>query len=437
MSSALKMLHANGKRGEHPPSWYHATCDTPQYPMLSNDVDTDVCVIGAGYTGLSAALQLRQLGLSVSVLDAQRIAWGASGRNGGQLGSGFNMDQSELEARYGTQQAHALWRIAEQAKRTVHTLCEQHNINAHYQSGIIDAKHRLRLVNDAHRYCDKLAKQYNYDQLEPLSKNDLRKLVDSPNFHGGVLDHGAGHVHPLALATGIANAASKLGANLYELSEARSIERNTDGSLSVQTENGSVRAGNVVLACNGYLDGLEPQVTQRVMPINNFIVATEPLGDLADQLISGNHAVFDSRFVVNYFRLSADKRLLFGGGETYSYQFPKDIASLVRKPLSQVFPQLSDVRIDYAWGGTLAITHSRLPYVRQIKPNVYSASGYSGHGVALAIETGKAIADAIHGDNRTFDQLSALRCARFPGGSLARTALLKGAMSWYAMRDRF
>jgi len=240
----------------------------------------------------------------------------------------------------------------------------------------------------------------------------------------------------------MATAANKLGASIFELSEACSIQHNADSSVTVNTANGNVRAGHVILACNGYLDGLEPKVMQRVMPINNFVVATEPLPDLAEQLISANHAVFDSRFVVNYFRLSKDKRLLFGGGETYSYRFPKDIASLVRKPLLQVFPQLQGVRIDYAWGGTLAITRSRLPYVRQVRPNVYSASGYSGHGVALAVETGKAIADAIQGcntalDNRTYEHLRTLNCARVPGDSFVRTALLKSAMSWYAMRDLF
>jgi len=442
MASALRMLHANGVHGEHPASWYRATCDTTEYPTLSNDIDSDVCVVGAGYTGLSAALRLRQHGLSVSVLDAQRVGWGASGRNGGQLGSGFNMGQDELETRYGVEHAHALWHIAEQAKQTVHTLCKEHGIDTQYQPGIIEAKHRARSVKSAHQYCDKLAKEYHYDQLEPLTKRDLRKLVDSPNYHGGVLDHGAGHVHPLALVTGMATAANKLGASIFELSEACSIQHNADSSVTVNTANGNVRAGHVILACNGYLDGLEPKVMQRVMPINNFVVATEPLPDLAEQLISANHAVFDSRFVVNYFRLSKDKRLLFGGGETYSYRFPKDIASLVRKPLLQVFPQLQGVRIDYAWGGTLAITRSRLPYVRQVRPNVYSASGYSGHGVALAVETGKAIADAIQGcntalDNRTYEHLRTLNCARVPGDSFVRTALLKSAMSWYAMRDLF
>jgi len=191
-----------------------------------------------------------------------------------------------------------------------------------------------------------------------------------------------------------------------------------------------------VYACNGYLGELNTTVQQRVMPINNFIIVTEPLGELADQLLPKRHAVFDSRFVVNYFRLTKDNRLLFGGGENYSYQFPSNIPKLVSKALLPVFPQLKDVSIDYAWGGTLAITRSRLPHVVKLSEHTYSASGYSGHGVALAVESGKAIAKAIAGDSDSFDTLKDLPCSRFPGGSIARQLSLAGAMTWYSMLDR-
>ncbi len=433
----MKLLFSNGTRGEHAPSWYQATCDTPHYPSLEQDIQCDVCVVGAGFTGLSAALHLQALGYSVVVLDAHRVAWGASGRNGGQLGSGFTWDQFELEQHFGHEYAHAMWRFCESAKQTVHSLCKDHNIDVHYKSGIINAKHRARFVADAHRYCEKLKNDYHYPNLQPLTQSELAQLVDSPNYFGGAIDHGAGHIHPLRLGLGLAKVAASNGASIYEQSCVTSIEHTDAQTHRVRTDKACVQANCVVLACNGYLDGLEPVVQQRVMPINNFIVATEPLGALADELLSGDHAVYDSRFVVNYFRLSHDKRLLFGGGETYGYAFPDNIADLVRKPMLQVFPQLHNTNIDYAWGGTLAITRSRLPFVRMIKPNLYSASGYSGHGVALAVESGKAVAHAINGDSTEFEQLNRLECARFPGGDTTRSLLLKAAMTWYALRDKF
>ncbi len=433
----MKLLHANDFAGKHAPSWYHATSNAPTYPTLTEDISCDVCVIGAGYTGLSTALHLKKQGMSVVLLDAHRVAWGASGRNGGQLGSGFSLDQFELERQYGVAHAHALWQLSERAKRTFHNLCEDHKIDAQYKPGIIAAKHRLRFVGDEHRYCDMMAKKYNYPHYQALTKAQLQELVDSPGYHGGIIDNGAGHIHPLELGIGLAKAASELGVSVYEMSKVVAIKRKKRTEPIVRTTKASVRAGNIVMACNGYLDGLEPAVQKRVMPINNFMIATEPLGARGASLLPQDHAVYDSRFVVNYFRLSSSKRLLFGGGETYGYRFPKDITSLVRKPMLEVFPQLHDVRIDYAWGGTLAITRSRLPYVRKVKAHLYAASGYSGHGVALSLEAGRVIAKAIGGDTSELDVLKTLVCRRFLGGTSTRALLLKGAMSWYALKDKF
>ena len=433
----MQLLNANGERGEHPPSWYKATCETPSYEQLTVDTACDVCIIGAGYTGLSAAIELRKQGHSVIVLEAHRVGWGASGRNGGQLGSGLNMDQFQLEKAYGREQAHALWQVCENAKSTVQTLCTEFKIDAKRKPGIINALHRARFMSDANRYVEKLKADYNYSQLQILPKSELRLLLDSPLYAGGVIDHGAAHIHPLALASGMGKAANSLGAILYELSEATSVKHEANGSSVIGTQYGSVRAESVVYACNGYLDALNPKVQRYVMPINNFVVATEPLGDRAYTLLPKDNAVFDSRFVVNYFRLTHDKRLLFGGGETYGYRFPSDIRALVRKPLLQVFPQLDDVQIEFAWGGTLAITMNRVPFVRQLQPNVYSASGYSGHGVSLAVETGKLIALAINGEPEQFNTLAALKTPRFPGSTHTRSLLLKAGMSWYALRDKF
>ncbi len=202
------------------------------------------------------------------------------------------------------------------------------------------------------------------------------------------------------------------------------------------TENGVLRCQHVVIACNGYLGGLEPKVARRVMPINNFIIATEPLGSAAARVLSKDVAVADTKFVVNYFRLSHDGRLLFGGGENYSYRFPKNIAKTVRKPMTEIFPHLTDVKIDYAWGGTLGITVRRMPYLARLEPNILSASGYSGHGVGTATHAGKMMALAINGVAGGFETLSKVPAIQFPGGNRLRSPLLVLAMSWYAMRDR-
>ena len=430
------MLFANDMQGEHAPSVYATTCDTPNYATLKDNITVDVCIVGAGYTGLSTALHCAQQGYSVAVIDAHRVGWGASGRNGGQLGSGFNMAQSEIEKRVGSARAKALWLVSENAKKTIHTLCTEHDIDIEYQPGIISACHRERYVNAAHQYSDTIAKQYQYEQFETLSKQQISQYIDSPAYYGGVLDHGAGHINPLKLAMGLGQIAHKLGVRIFEQSQVLSIDSNANGAKVVNTELGSVQAQHIVLACNGYASGLQKEVQQRVMPINNFIVATEPLGDGATALLPERHAVFDTRFVVNYYRITKDNRLVFGGGETYRYEFPSDIRAVVNKPLLKVFPQLKGIKYDFAWGGTLAITRSRLPYISKHDGFTYSAGGYSGHGVALAVESGKAIAEAIGGDATTFTTLADLPCPRFPGGGIVRSALLASAMTFYSLLDR-
>jgi len=435
----MKLLYANDKRGEHAPSWYQASCTTVPRPALERQGAADVCVIGAGFTGLSAALTLSQQGKQVIVLDAHRIGWGASGRNGGQLGSGYNIDQIELGQRMGKKAAHALWDIAQEAKTFIHSLCRQHSIDIEYQPGIVAAKHRQRHVKAVHEYCAYMANEYHYSELEPLDRQALKARVASDNYYGGCIDHGAGHVHPLKMAIGLANAAECAGATIHELSEVIRIDTNTGTSSSayrVITPSGSVDCDNIVLACNGYLDDLNAVINKHVMPINNFIVVTEPLDQLAEAILPCNNAVADSRFVVNYFRRVGNNRLLFGGGENYSYRFPQNIERSVRKAMLRVFPELHNARIDYAWGGTLAITRSRLPYVTRLAPGFYSAGGYSGHGVAMAMMAGSSMAEHIGGSKERFDQLSQLPGTTFPGGSGSRPALLALAMTGYSWLDR-
>lgn len=434
----MKLLYANDQRGQHAPSWYTATCQIPERAALSTHASYDACIVGAGFTGLSAAIELARSGKSVVVLDAHRVGWGASGRNGGQLGSGFNQDQSELEKSLGSDVATTLWRVCEEAKQDIHDFCKQHAIDYEYRPGIVTAMHRKRFVKPLHEYCSRLQRNYGYRNLEPLSKSALHQRVASDDYHGGAVDHGAGHIHPLKLSTGMAALAEDSGVVIHELSEVVRIDPVTrDGTHRVVTPSGSIVCGDVVLATNGYLDNLHKPTNRWIMPINNFIVVTEPLGNIAEQLLPHNDAVADSRFVVNYFRRVGDNRLLFGGGENYSYRFPSSIEHSVKRAMCGVFPSLSDVAIDYSWGGTLAITRSRLPYATRDAQGIYVAGGYSGHGVALANFYGKAIAEHI--DNRTerFDLLCRLPTTAFPGGAASRSTLLALAMTGFSWLDKF
>jgi gamma-glutamylputrescine oxidase len=302
-----------------------------------------------------------------------------------------------------------------------------------FYPGVAHACWSEREVRDSHAYAEKLQRDYGYDQLEPLDRAGIQRLIGSKAYKGGEIDRGAGHVHPLNYALGLAAAAAKAGAQIYETSEVHHIQHGA--KPIVRTGQGRVICDQVILAGNGYLGGLDRKVAAKVMPINNFIIATEPLGDRAAEILAEPVAVADTKFVVNYWRLSEDNRVLFGGGESYGYRFP-DLIKTVRKPMLEVYPQLADTRIDYAWGGTLAITINRMPCFTRPAPNVMSASGYSGQGVALATLAGKLMAEAVAGNAAGFDLMASLPQPRFPGGAALRWPLLVLAMTWFSMRDR-
>ena len=429
----MNLLFANDRPGEYPASYYAATrAPFAPCPELRGAVQADVCIIGAGYTGLSAALHLAEAGLKVVVLEAHRVGFGASGRNGGQVGSGQRLDQSEIERIAGRENARRYWQLAEDAKALVRSLITTHAMPVTFHPGIAHACWHDREVRDTHAYAEKLQRDYGYDQLEPLDRRGIGQLIGSQVYKGGEVDHGAGHLHPLNFAIGLAQAAQSAGAILHERSVVHRIDHGT--KVTVATGHGRVVADHALLACNGYLGGLEPKIAAKVMPINNFILATEPLTDPAS-VLSRPVAVADTKFVVNYWRLSEDNRLLFGGGESYGWKFP-DIVKTVSKPMLQVYPQLKGVKIDHAWGGTLAITLNRLPCFARVAPNVLSASGYSGHGVAMATLAGKLMAEALRGQAAGFDLMAALPQPRFPGGVGLRWPLLVLAMTWYSLRDR-
>ena len=430
----MNLLFANDRAGQYPDSYYAATA-TPlaQFPPLKGEARADVCVVGGGYTGLSAALHLAQRGFSVILLEAHRVGFGASGRNGGQVGSGQRLDQDDLEKMVGLPHARRLWDMAEEAKALVRSLVTDHAMPVTFYPGVAHACTSDREVSAAHAYADRLRRDYGYEQLEPLDRAGIRALIGSESFRGGAIDRGAGHLHPLNYALGLAQAAAKAGVRICENSLVHEVK---DGAKPVvHAAQGRVLADHVILAANGYLGGLNRKVAARVMPINNFIVATEPLGTRAREILSEPVAVADSRFVVNYWRLSEDGRLLFGGGESYGYRFP-DIIRTVRKPMLAIYPQLADTRIDHAWGGTLAITMNRMPCFTRPSAHVLSASGYSGHGVAMATLAGKVLAEAVAGQAERFDVMALVPQASFPGGAALRWPFLVLAMTWYSLRDR-
>ena len=431
------LLYVNDSVALYPDSWYASSVNLPKArSSLQECLHCDVCIIGAGFTGLSAALQLAETGLDVVVLDAHRAGWGASGRNGGQLGSGQRRDQAELEENYGREHAHALWDLAQQSKTLVTGLIDRYKIDCDYRAGVIDADHKSRYSTATNQYVQKLQQDYGYDQIEFASRQETADLLGTDVYHSSSIDFGAGHLHPLKYALGLAQAAESAGARIFESTEVTKIT--TGDPVSVHAREGAVTAPFLILACNGYLGELHTEVARRVMPINNYIIATEPLpASLSDNIIRNNMAVADSRFVVNYYRKSADNRLLFGGRESYGYEFPKDIKSFVRKAMINIYPQLVDTRIDYGWGGTLAITMNRLPCVKALTPTVFSASGYSGHGLGMATLSGKLVAEALCGHHEGFAVIDKIEHQRFPGGLPLRSPLLKLAMLYYSMRDRF
>jgi len=417
-------------------SWYAQTANPfPQLASLQGEHRTEVCIIGAGYTGLGAALRLAEQGVSTIVLEEAQVGSGASGRNGGQIHTGQRRDQYWLEKTVGPDDAMALWTLAEDAKAHLHGLIAQHAIACDLKSRLIEARHRPIGEDHDRAWRDHMAERYGYDQIRLIDRDALAHELGCETYFGGTVDDGGGHLHPLNFALGLGRAALITGAQIFERSRALSWRKTAHG-MEVITQQGTVICQRLILTGDGYIDGLSPTIDARVMPINNFILATAPLGALADEIIRSDAAVADSRFVINYFRKSPDGRLLFGGGENYSPWFPSDLAQFVRRHMLKVYPRLADVPITHAWGGSLGITLNRTPYVRALAPGVVAAAGYSGQGVMLAPYFGKLLADATLGEMSGLDLLSRLPTPPFPGGRVLRWPALVAGLSWYALRDR-
>ncbi|MEJ8565992.1 NAD(P)/FAD-dependent oxidoreductase [Elongatibacter sediminis] len=434
-AAPLDARAARAARAAHVDSYYAATArEVPDLPALEGTVEADVCVIGGGFTGLSSALHLADRGYRVVLLEAERIGWGASGRNGGQCTIGQRQPQDELEQKFGFDEARRLWDLGVEAVTTVRELIGRFDIDCDLKRGNLEAAFKRSDAEWCRRHAEHMRERYGFD-CQYVEGDELERLCGTPKFRGGIVEHESAHLHPLNYALGLARAARSLGATLYEGS--RVLGYDSGSPTRVRTAHGEVRARHVVLGCNGYLGRLEPRVAGRIMPINNFVLATEPLeADLRQRLNPDDLCMFDTKFVVNYWKLSGDGRMLFGGGENYTRRFPADIKAFVRRYMLELYPNLADTRIDYGWGGTLAVTMNRLPCFGRLDPDIYYALGFSGHGVQMATLAGKLIAEAVAGSAERFDVMARIPSPRFPGGTLLRWPGLVLGMLYHALRDR-
>jgi len=420
----------------YPSSWYAASTRLlPPFAPLQGEIKTDVCIIGGGYTGLSTALHLRKKGFDVVVLEAERIGWGASGRNGGHVGTGQRADQASIEKWVGMEAAQGLWQLGLDAVQRVCDLIEEYKIDCELGSGNLHLAAKRSHADELQEELEHLEITYGYKQLSYLAADEISALTSARGFHGALLDAGCRHLHPLKYALGLARAAEEAGVQIFEGTRGRP---SADGSTgNVVTEQGLVNASHVVVACNAYLGKLVPRLAGNIMPINNFVVATEPLPSrLLPRINRDNLSMSDTLFVINYWKLSEDGRLIFGGGENYSSRFPRDIPAFVRPHMLKIYPELEETAIEFGWGGAVGITLNRMPDFGRIGGHLWYAQGFSGHGVPTATMAGHLLAEAINGDSSGFDLMASVPTHRFPGGTLLRWPGLVAGMLFYSLRDK-
>lgn len=417
-----------------PNSWYHKSAKRVNLPKFSpkGNQSFDVVIIGGGFTGIGAAITLAKNNINVALLEANEIGSGASGRNGGLVCSGFRHDQKWLENKLGDIAAHNLWEISQLAKSHLQSLINTYDIEADYASGLLFAAHNERMLNWLIEDKEHLENKYNYKQLNFLDNENCANSLSTNAYCGGVIDMGAGRIHPLKLLYGMYDAAVNLGANIYENSKALEyVEKN--GNVEIKHENGIFKAKKLIICGDGYLNNFNKNIEAKVLPIYSFVIATEKLDY---DILKNVNGAMDTKFVVNYFQKTADNRLIFGGGEKYSAIWPNDVASFVRKNMLKIYPQLEKTKVEYAWGGALGITSNRLPFVRALSNNVFCASGYSGQGVLLAPFFGDIMARQILNDKSSFEIIKKIPAMNFPGGRMLRFPLLSAAMTYYSILDK-
>ncbi|WP_338425368.1 NAD(P)/FAD-dependent oxidoreductase [Sphingopyxis kveilinensis] len=414
-------------------SYYVATAHPWRSRFLAtDDLECDVAVIGGGFTGLSAALACAERGFSVVLVETKQIGFGASGRNGGQLIPGLRWSGSELEFEFGRDCANALFDLCWRDNR-VKARIAKHGIDCDLKSGHLEAAWTTQDFDAMRREAEFLATRFGYE-AEVVAKAGMAAHIASPLYHGGVHDPQGGHFHPLNYVLGLATAAETIGVCILEDERVERVIDLSDGSSALFTTRGIIEARYVINATDSWIGEVDPDLGRYTVPIMNYNIATAPLAN-ADALLPSDAAVADSRFVLNYFRLSTDKRLIFGGGERYSQTPPRDIAAFVKPFMSEVFPQIADTPIEYGWGGAVAVTMNRLPHIGR-RGNVFFAHGFSGHGALVTTLAGELIAEAMAGTAERFDVLATLPSRPFPGGKWLRRPLATLGLLWYALRDR-
>jgi gamma-glutamylputrescine oxidase len=420
---------------EHAPSCYaHSAHPSPPRPPLQGSVQADVCIVGGGYTGLSAGIALAEAGLQVVLLEQARIGWGASGRNGGQIVHSYSRDIDVIQARHGAAVAKPLARMMFEGAAVIRERVARYAIDCDLKDGgayaAINANKAQELLDQ-----QRLWERWGHPGLQFLdTPADVHRHVGSDRYSAVLFDPTGGHFHPLNLALGEAAALESLGGRIHEDCAVLRIERGEPAV--VHTAQGQVRARFVIVACNAYIGQLEPVLASRSMPCGTQVIATAPLGEMADRLIPSDCCVEDNNFLLDYFRLSADKRLVYGGGVIYGARDPARVEALVRPKMLRTFPELANVAVEFGWTGNFLLTLSRLPQVGRLTDNVYYSQGCSGHGVTFTHLIGRVLGEAIRGQADRFDAFARLPHHPFPGGRLLRVPLTALGALWYELRDR-
>ncbi|RRJ84425.1 NAD(P)/FAD-dependent oxidoreductase [Aestuariirhabdus litorea] len=422
---------------QHAPSYYLASANRhTEYPRLEGSLSADVCVVGGGFTGVSTALNLAERGYRVILLEARKLSWGATGRNGGQLIRGIGHGAEQFRNEIGSEGVEAIFRMGLEAVEIVRHTVAKYDIDCDLTWGYFDAATRPRHMKELQESFDELSRYQYAHEIRMLDRSEIPSVVGSDMYIGGMIDMGSGHVHPLNLCLGEAAAAEQMGAQFFEYSPAIRIEHGS--KPVVHTEHGSVSADFVVLGGNAYIGDLEPRIAGKVLPAGSYVIATEPLPEAVHRrLIPQNMAICDQRVALDYYRLSADKRLLFGGMCNYSGREPASIKAAMQPKMLKVFPELADVRIDYEWGGNIGIGANRMPQLGRLSDNVIYAQAYSGHGVNATHMMGRLIADMISGQAERFDVFARIKHMTFPGGKHLRSPLLAAGMLYYRFMDLF
>lgn len=427
-------MKAINQQQEHTNSYYAATAnETGRYAALEGSKSVDVCVVGAGFTGVSTALTLAERGYSVALVEANRVGWGASGRNGGQLINGIS-GLERIRKKHGNGIDDMLWDLRWRGNDIIYDRVEKYDIQCDLKSGFVEVALKPRHMADLEGYAA-LRESHNFQhKYELWDKEKTRAMLGTDSYIGGFVCYRDGHLHPLNLCTGEARAAHELGVQIFEQSPVTGIEHGS--RPKVKTALGYVQADAVVLAGNAY-SLLEPKhLSNLVFPAGSYIIGTEPLSEeMVKEINPLDVAICDLNEIVDYFRLSADKRMLFGGSCNYSGRDPASIKAYIEPHMLKVYPQLKGLRIDYEWGGMIGVVLDRVPAVGRINNNVYYCQGYSGHGVNATHIMSEIIADAVTGTMEKFDMFANMRHFRIPGSQWMGSQIIALGMLYYRMKD--